>query len=169
MQPSLRAAGALVAALWASTEPCGAEFSTRALSDFLEGRIAPERFRVRPNTNDKKGRCRLDGKSEDRAPAEGPRCCHCESAKLRLDPSKHSRDEARRNRIARSVGHAQCDLASRPATQQRVLLRKRRLWRLRLLPAGRRFAGGKARLELLSRPRLASPGFETWRCFAWRR
>lgn len=42
MQPSLRAAGALVAALWAFTEPWGAEFSTSALSDFLEGRIAPE-------------------------------------------------------------------------------------------------------------------------------
>lgn len=43
MQPSRRAAGALaVALLWAFSPPCGADFSTRALSDFLEGRTAPE-------------------------------------------------------------------------------------------------------------------------------
>ena len=43
MQRSLRAAAApTIAALWAFTAPCGGDFSNRALSDFLEGRIAPQ-------------------------------------------------------------------------------------------------------------------------------
>ena len=43
VQRSLRAAAApAIAALWAFTAPCGGDFSNRALSDFLEGRVGPE-------------------------------------------------------------------------------------------------------------------------------